>query len=247
MKRSITLKSLLIIFLCNAAIIAVYFFLLRHVYLGVERWTEPFPALDNLNKFLHKSERLALPVLFGAGAGFSVISWFLVSLLGNKVIGQCGDSVRTVYADPPKESKKEKKGALAELDSAQPSERASLQMLIILQRHGRLVDFLQEDLGQFEDAQIGAAVRNIHADCKGTLNEHVRLEHVFKDEEGQEVTVQQGFDTQAIQLTGNVKGDPPFKGVLRHRGWRATKVKMPKLTAEGEKNNIIAPAEVEIA
>jgi hypothetical protein len=60
------------------------------------------------------------------------------------------------------------------------------------------------------------------------------------------VTVEQGFDSRAIQLTGNVKGNPPFKGILRHRGWRAVKVQIPQLTSQEEGNNVLAPAEIEI-
>ena len=245
MKKSITLQSLLIIFLCNALFVALCFFMLRYVFQGVDRWVEPFPALENLTKFLHESERKAIPILIGAGILFSVISWLLVSIFGNKVINS-GAVDGQNKSSANKTSKKEKKGSMAELDSTQPSLRASLQRLVILQRQGRLVDFLQEDLSQHEDAQIGAAVRNIHLDCKKALKDIVNLEPIFKDEEGQEVTVPEGFDHQAIQLSGNIKGDPPFKGILRHKGWRAAKVKLPKLTTGGDNNNVIAPAEVDI-
>ena len=245
MKKSITLRSLLIISLTNAAFIALCFFLLRHVYVGVDRWVEPFPALEKLTNFLHKAEKNSIPILLGAGVGLTIISWILVSYFGNKVIA--GEVTVEGKSKPVQEKpKKEKKGSLSDLDINQPSIRASLQMLVILQRQGRLVDFLQENLDQYDDAQIGAAVRNIQSDCKATLNEHIRLEPVFKDEEGQEVDVPEGFDSQAIQLTGNVKGDPPFRGVLRHRGWKAVNVKLPKLTVASEKNSVVAPAEVEI-
>ena len=245
MKKSITLRSLLIIFLCNAFFVALYFFMLRYVYQGVDRWIEPFPALENLTRFMHESEKKSIPILIGAGVGFSAISWILVSIFGNKLINTSTVPEKKP-SEPAQQKKKEKKGSLAELESTQPSIRASLQMLINLQRNGRLIDFLQEDLSQYEDAQIGAAVRNIHSDCKKTLKEHIVLEPVLKEEEGQEVTVPEGFDPQAIQLAGNVKGDPPFHGILRHKGWRAAKVKLPKLTPGGENNNVVAPAEVEI-
>ena len=139
--------------------------------------------------------------MLGAGVGFSVISWILVSTFGNKVINSDITDGQKKPTAANKPLKKEKKGSMAELDSAQPSLRASLQMLVILQRQGRLVDFLQEDLSQYEDAQVGAAVRNIHMDCKKALKDHVNLEPIFKDEEGQEVTVKEGFDNQAIQLS----------------------------------------------
>ncbi len=130
--------------------------------------------------------------------------------------------------------------------SSKNLQNASLQTLVVLQRKGRLIDFLQENLSEYDDAQIGAAVRSIHSGCKETLSKYIDLKPIFKDEEGKEVTVDEGFDSRAIQLTGNVKGNPPFKGILRHRGWRAVKVQVPQLTSQEEGNNVLAPAEIEI-
>ncbi|MEZ4729075.1 MAG: DUF2760 domain-containing protein [Caldilineaceae bacterium] len=101
----------------------------------------------------------------------------------------------------------------APVQPPQPAPTASaLQMLSILQREGRLIDFLQEDLSLYEDDQIGAAVRSIHAGCKGALESHVTLEPVVADDEGSTITVPAGFDAHAIRLTGSVSGEPPFKG-----------------------------------
>lgn len=129
----------------------------------------------------------------------------------------------------------------------QPMPTASaLQMLSILQREGRLIDFLQEDLSLYEDDQIGAAVRSIHAGCKGALESHVTLEPVVSDDEGSTITVPAGFDAHAIRLTGNVSGEPPFKGVVRHRGWRAVKVDLPQLMDNQAAQAVVAAAEVEV-
>jgi len=119
-------------------------------------------------------------------------------------------------------------------------------MLSLLQRQGRFVDFLQEDLRLYEDAQIGAAVRSIHEGCRKALSEHVVLKPLFEDEEGGEVTVQPGFDAHSIRLTGNVKGDPPFHGTLRHRGWKVMRVDLPQQVSVQETDWILAPAEVEV-
>lgn len=129
----------------------------------------------------------------------------------------------------------------------QPSSTASaLQLLSILQREGRLIDFLQEDLSLYEDEQIGAAVRSIHAGCKGALESHVKLEPVVNDEEGSTITVAPGFDAHAIRLTGNVTGEPPFRGVVRHRGWRAVKVDLPQAMVGQSSQSVVAAAEVEV-
>lgn len=131
--------------------------------------------------------------------------------------------------------------------SLQPAPTAAaIQLLAILQREGRFIDFLQEDLTLYEDEQIGAAVRSIHAGCKSAVETHVKLEPVLKDEEGSTITVAPGFDAQAIRLTGAVAGDPPFQGVVRHRGWRAVKVDLPQLMTNPGTQPVVAAAEVEV-
>lgn len=126
----------------------------------------------------------------------------------------------------------------------QTSAAPAIQLLSILQRKGRLIDFLNEDIQQFEDAQIGAAVRTVHAGCKEALDEIVDLEPVMDDAEGTSVTIESGFDAQAIRLTGNVQGDPPFRGALRHRGWRIDRIDLPERMKDTD--DIVAAAEIEI-
>ena len=123
-------------------------------------------------------------------------------------------------------------------------ERA-VQMLALLQRDGRLVDFLMEDLTGYADAQIGAAVRDVHSGCRESLARYVTLASVLEDEEGRPVTVGPGLDPARVKVVGNVAGAPPLRGVLRHRGWEATRVELPPLPASGR--TIVAPAEVEVA
>ncbi|HEY8461446.1 MAG TPA: DUF2760 domain-containing protein [Blastocatellia bacterium] len=121
----------------------------------------------------------------------------------------------------------------------------AVQMLAILQRDGRLIDFITEDIASYQDAQIGAAVRDVHESCRKAIDHYLRLEPVIDSEEGQPVTIEPGFDPAAIKLIGNVAGHPPLRGVLRHRGWRVARVELPPLP-ENEGRSIIAPAEVEI-
>ncbi|MBM4257442.1 MAG: DUF2760 domain-containing protein [Deltaproteobacteria bacterium] len=127
-----------------------------------------------------------------------------------------------------------------------PTSGAAIQFLGLLQREGRLVDFLREDITAYDDGQIGAAVRAIHEGCRQILSEHLTLEPVLSGNEGDEVTVPADFDPSAIRLTGNVTGEPPFRGTLRHAGWRAKQVKLPAQPA-GQDTKIVAPAEVEIS
>ncbi len=108
-----------------------------------------------------------------------------------------------------------------------------LQLLAILQREGRLIDFCEEELAGFSDAQIGAAARTVHDGCRKALRSMITLEPVRTEAEGASVELPAGFDPRSVRLTGNVAGNPPFKGVLKHHGWRAAEV-------------VIAPAEVEL-
>lgn len=121
----------------------------------------------------------------------------------------------------------------------------SLALLALLQREGRLVDFLQEDIESYEDADIGAAVRDIHRGCKRVLKDHLTLEAVMPGEEEDKVTVPEGFDPGEVKLIGAVAGEPPFKGVLRHHGWRVTDATLPSLTSDVDRS-ILAPAQVEV-
>jgi hypothetical protein len=126
-----------------------------------------------------------------------------------------------------------------------PIEEPVVQILGLLQKEGRLLDFLQEDIDAYDDAQVGAAVRSIHKGCREVLAEHVGLDPVMAEQEESTVTVQPGFDPSRVRLIGNVTGDPPFQGVLRHHGWRARDVNVPR-TPEGHDTLVIAPAEVEL-
>lgn len=121
----------------------------------------------------------------------------------------------------------------------------AVQMLALLQRDGRLIDFLAEDISAYPDVQLGAAVRTIHETCRHTLDQYVELEPILNSEEDQPVTVEAGFDPAAIKLIGNVTGAPPVRGLLRHKGWRVKELKLPPLP-QGAGRRVIAPAEVEL-
>jgi hypothetical protein len=148
-----------------------------------------------------------------------------------------------VVAEP--EPKKAAEPAKRPAGLAEQHREGALAMLALLQREGRLVDFLREDLSQHDDDAIGAAVRDIHRGCKKVLEEHFSLEAVMPGEEDDSVDVPRGFDPGEIRLIGEANGEPPFKGVLRHHGWRVTKVSFPVL-ADGVDRRVLAPAEVEI-
>ncbi|MBV8628583.1 MAG: DUF2760 domain-containing protein [Paraburkholderia sp.] len=122
---------------------------------------------------------------------------------------------------------------------------AALQLLGLLQRNARFVDFVEEDIAGYSDADIGAAARIVHEGCRATLRDHFAIRPVRSEAEGARVTLPAGFDAAAVRLTGNVVGEAPFSGSLTHRGWRVEEVKLPQLVKTHDAS-IIAPAEVEL-
>jgi hypothetical protein len=133
----------------------------------------------------------------------------------------------------------------ARIATSQHHRDGALALLALLQREGRLVDFLREPLDGFEDADIGAAARDVHRGCRKVLEQHLALEPVMPGAEEAKVSVPKGFDPAEIRLIGEAKGEPPFRGTLRHHGWRVVEAKLPTL-ADGIDRNVIAPAEVEL-
>jgi Domain of unknown function (DUF2760) len=131
--------------------------------------------------------------------------------------------------------------------TATPTVRTSdgaLQLLAILQRDSRLVDFLMEDIAAYPDDQVGAAVRELHDQCRDSVARYVTLEPVVDGVEGTYAKAP-GKDASLVKFVGNVPAQPPAGGTLRHKGWRATKVDLPALPAKQDAT-VIAPAEIEI-
>jgi hypothetical protein len=123
--------------------------------------------------------------------------------------------------------------------------REAAQLLGILQRDGRLIDFLMESIDGYPDAQVGAMAKQIQKGCRKVLDDYITIEPVRTEEESSTVMVEKDFDPCAQRLIGNVVGDPPFTGLLRHHGWKAVSIRLPKPPAEGDPS-IVAPAEIEI-
>ncbi|SAK92309.1 hypothetical protein AWB77_05167 [Caballeronia fortuita] len=122
---------------------------------------------------------------------------------------------------------------------------AALQLLGLLQRDARFIDFVEEDIVNYSDADIGAAARLVHDGCRTVLREHFTIKPVRSEAEGSRITLQEGFDASAVRLTGNVVGKAPFSGSISHRGWKVEDTRLPKL-APSHDASIVAPAEVEL-
>lgn len=259
LKGKFTWQTLVVIVLFQGAVLAAFFFMAQSVLHGMSAWTSPFvgdgapslpdqaaKAFGRVHSLTTQAQKMLPQVVFGIGGAGLVLTWIGVLALGRAVIGQA-ERISEIPEAPtrPKESaEKTDEDALPE--GLDPKNVRAVQILSILQRQGRFIDFLHEDLSPYDDAQIGAAVRSIHESCKKALDEYVELEAVRQEEEGSEVTIYAGFDASEIRLTGEVSGEPPFRGVLRHRGWRVKKIRLPRITAHVANEKIIAPAEVEV-
>ena len=125
-----------------------------------------------------------------------------------------------------------------------PNPAHALQLLAILQRDSRLLDFLMEDIASYDYDQIGAAVRSLHDQARDTLARYLSLQPVIDGVEGA-YTRPATADPAAVKFIGNVPATKPEGGTLRHKGWRAAKVDLPALNPKQDAS-IIAPAEIEI-
>jgi hypothetical protein len=183
---------------------------------------------------------------------FSLAVRTFFSLLGDRELAARVRSVReapsmapTPAAAPVQQPKPQPQPqpVVRTLKEATPD--AALQLLGLLQREARFIDFIEEDVVGYSDTDIGAAARLVHDGCRRVLREHFTIRPVRDEAEGSRVTVPDGFDATSIRLTGNVVGKAPFTGSISHRGWRVADVRLPKL-AESHDASVIAPAEVEL-
>ena len=121
----------------------------------------------------------------------------------------------------------------------------ALQLLALLQREGRLVDFLRQDVADFSDDEIGAAARVVHEGCRKALDGHVKVVPVRDEDEGAQLQVDAPIDAERMKLIGDVVGSGPYAGTLRHRGWLAKEIHLPELVGDHDAS-VLAAAELEL-
>lgn len=177
-----------------------------------------------------------------------IVLWLLYALLSAGGLGRYFASRRMAGRWLRDEKFAAKVNALIEPEKPAGPPKPSgepLRLLALLQREGRLLDFLLEDIQAYSNEQIGAAVRDIHKNCQKAIKDHLTLEPVLAQTEGANVEVAAGFDPSAVRLTGNVTGQPPFRGTLQHHGWRVKELKLAK-PPQGQDEFVVQPAEVEL-
>lgn len=204
----------------------------------------PMAEVGALNDWILTMGRIFWPYFVPA----SVLLFILIALLTALSLRRSFASVKAPKAGKAAKApspKPDQVKAEVERQALEINQRLYLHLVTVLQKEGRLLDFFSEDLSQYNDGQIGSAVRNIHESCKKALRNHVDPQAVLEQNEGEEITVDKDFDPNVIKLVGNVTGQPPFEGVVQHRGWRARKLALPTFSGQ-QTPDIIAPAEVEV-
>ncbi len=181
----------------------------------------------------------------------SLKAFFLV-LFNGTLARQVDELLRQRHVQPrlpesmPEAVSDRKSPAPKQVAPPKPQRSEAIALLAALQREGRFVDFLKEELTGFSDAQIGAVARDLHRDCAKVVERMFAIEPLLSDAEGASVQVPAGFDAARYRLVGNLSGTPPFRGELVHQGWRATQCDLPDWVGGEESARVIAPAEVEV-
>ena len=124
--------------------------------------------------------------------------------------------------------------------SARRSE--ALTILSALQREARLLDLVCESLDQYNDAQIGAAARDVLRDTRKTLDRMFGLKHLIDSPEGESIEIPSNASPVRWRIIGNESSN---RGTLSHPGWQATKLDMPQWSGGTDDSMVIAAAEVE--
>lgn len=194
---------------------------------------------------------MALGIAIGIAIGFAASLGLAIARAGSlgKAFGGLAIAGRA-NQDPAFAAKLQAIQTGAEVKTLEPPKPvkpsgAPLRMLALLQAESRLVDFLMEDIHGASDEQIGQAVREIHKKAQAALKQHAVIEPVLTGNEGDNTTVQKGFDPSAIRVIGNVTGEPPFTGAIQHPGWRVKELKLAT-PPEGADEFVLQPAEVQI-
>ncbi len=160
--------------------------------------------------------------------------------------GRRAEQVAGLLAAPPEKPALEKPTpAKPKPEPKKPTKSEALILLEALQREARFLDFMQESLDAYDDAQIGAAVRDVHRQAREVLKRMFDFGPVVDQEEGSTVEVPAGYDPGIFRVVGNV-GEPPLTGKLTHHGWKANRCDLPSWSGSADAAFVVAPAEVEV-
>jgi hypothetical protein len=134
----------------------------------------------------------------------------------------------------------------AKLEPTQTGE--ALILLSLLQEKGRFLDYVTEDITAFNDTQVAAASRVVHQGCSAVIKECLALSPTHEGQEGDRITLDKSSDPNRYRLLGKVPQEPPYQGIVVHRGWQTTKLALPRFTRPVDPTgpNVITPMDVEV-
>ncbi len=164
------------------------------------------------------------------------------AVLAGRVSGLLAGSADAEPQDEPKR----KTAPKAKSAAAKPARSDAITLLATLQREARFVDLVKEQLGDYSDEQVGAAARDVLRDCGSVLDRMFDLQPLTAEEEGAELETPADVDAMRYRLTGNVSGDPPFRGSLVHPGWEAKQCEVPVWSGSEQSARVVAPIEIEL-
>ncbi len=144
---------------------------------------------------------------------------------------------------PAKLEQRHKPETKPESKPSTPTRSDALTLLNTLQREARLLDLVYEPLDQFQDAQIGAAAREVLKDCRKTLGRMFDIKPLAEQEEGEVCNVPPTASPNRVRLIGKSAGT---SGTITHRGWQATCCEVPQWNGGRNEAWILSPTEIEV-
>jgi hypothetical protein len=132
-----------------------------------------------------------------------------------------------------------------DIETGGEADSSHLRLLALLQQEARFIDFIQEDLSQCSDDEIGAVAKQVQFGCKKILDTYISISPVIEQEEGSAIILAAGFNPMQYKLVGKLPSEAPYHGIVCHGGWKANKLSLP--TSHGLTRGVLLPAEVELA
>lgn len=133
--------------------------------------------------------------------------------------------------------------AVPTAEPVRPVRNDAISLLASLQREARFIDIVKEPLGDYSDAQVGAAARDVLRDCGTVLDRLFKLQPIVDKQEGETVEIPTNADAASYRIAGD--NSAATSGALVHHGWKAEQCELPTWTGSKESALIVAPAELD--
>lgn len=121
----------------------------------------------------------------------------------------------------------------------------ALTLLGTLQREARFLDLVGEPLEGFEDAQVGAAARQVLSDVRKSLDRMFAVAPIAGEDEGSSVSIPKPASPVRYHVIGR-NADQATRGTLVHRGWKAGRCQTPSWNGASDDAFVLSPVEIEV-